>query len=779
MWSIFKLHPITYSLFPKKVTFGQTLRIYIRNTVANKKPLTMQIHRRTAAMLIAVFGIYFSVLAQTPRATLYVTVKNAKGETRKGLEVAISDKKAPATTLRAFTDDKGKSEFNVPRSITYTIKVDGKPAGEVVIPPTGLSTITKALTMEFVVPPVAKMDTIKFAPTDELKANETEGIGIINVHNGDDGIGGVKVTLVCAKINKAFVTYSGKDGAARMKLPLNNYYKIYTDDIEFTYPFNMPDIPYINKGLKIQYIPTHITETATGDTIIQNQNDITGATADRVYIYFTITEPDGKTLLANEPIYLNSVSGSKVYTAITNSAGRAKFLIPKDATYSVNFKYERDVDLLDLTLNKGYRTIEIDYSYLGSRNIEKFYDTAKRDKNGYLTEFMESKVKPHTIHSNYLEKTTTGYNLNLVDEDSYSKEVNSSPPSVTGNGLYISGGYYSRYFYGFDKGTGKNMWGVELADGGASASVSDSGVVLVITQSCTLYALDEKNGTPLWSKWLGSSMYSTPTVANGKVYAVYPDDLYTYGSKTKGDYVLVCFGLKKGDIQWQQRIGGNVSGSPVFANGKVYLSNKSGMVYAFDAAKGQEIAHKQLNPISPPTIVGNNLVIATEKTTGVKELGLYNATTLALVKKLPGSAALNKEADGSIAEMNDDEGRALAYKGNYYYALKQTVYCTDGTGKTLWSKPIGADCNTMPIVAGGKIVVADDAGKVQLLSPADGSVVKTYNLGKPIFSQPVVTSGVIYASTRKGTMVSYKTGDASLSGWAMWGGNAGHNTVVE
>ena len=742
----------------------------------------MLIHRKTAAILIAVLSIHFSALAQTPRATLYVTVKNAKGETRKGLEVSISDKKAPAAApLRSFTDDRGNCNFNVPRSVTYAIKVDGKAAGEVAVPATGGSSVTKSLVVEFSKPAVAtaKIDTIKFAVGEELKANETEGIGIINVGNGDEGVKGVKITLVSTKINKAFVTYSGDDGAARMKLPLNNDYKIYTDGIEFGHTFNMPDIPYINKGLKIQYIPTHITETATGDTIIQNQNDITGATADRVYIYFTITEPNGTTLLANEPIYLNSTKSTKVYTAITNSAGHAKFLIPKDAVYSVNFKYERDVDLLDLTQNKGYRTIEIDYSYLGSANIEKFYDTAKRDKNGFLTEFMVSEVKPHTIHTNYLEKTTTGYNLNLVDDASYSKEVSSSPPSVAGNNLFISGGYYSHYFYGFDKGTGKNLWGVELADGGASAAVSDSGVVLIITQSCTLYALDQIAGTPLWSKWLGSNMYSTPTVANGKVYAVYPDNLYTYGSDTKGDYVLVCFGLKKGDIQWQQRISGNVAGSPVYANGNVYLTNKTGMLYAFEGTKGKEIAKKQLNAISAPTVVGTNLVLATQKTTGVKELGMYNATTLALVKKLPGSAPMNKEGDGAIADMSNDEARALCYKGKYYYVLKQTVYCADATGNTVWSKPIGADCNTMPVVAGGKIVVADDAGKVQLLSPADGSVAKTYNLGSPIFSQPVVNNGVIYAATKKGTMVSHKTGDTSLNGWAMWGGNAGHNTVVE
>lgn len=34
---------------------------------------------RNAALLIVALGIHFSVLAQTPRATLYVTVKKRQG----------------------------------------------------------------------------------------------------------------------------------------------------------------------------------------------------------------------------------------------------------------------------------------------------------------------------------------------------------------------------------------------------------------------------------------------------------------------------------------------------------------------------------------------------------------------------------------------------------------------------------------------------------------------------------------------------------------------------
>lgn len=733
--------------------------------------------RLTAAICIAALVFVFPVLAQTPRATIYITVKNAKGETRKGLDISLADKKNPTTATRAFTDDKGKAEFYIPRSVTYIIKIEGKAAGEVMVPATGSSTVIKNITTEFA-PATAAMDTIKFMPGDVIKASETEGVAMVDVYShSDKPVPGVKITLVCKKLNKAFVAWSDEKGKARMRVPLNNDYKLYTDDIEFGNTFNMPDAPYITKGLRIQYIPTKISETASGDTIRQNQNDITEATADRVFIYFDITDPQGN-LLANEPVYLNMVNGTKVYTAQTSSAGRAKFLIPEGSSYTVNFKYERDVDLLDLTQRKGYRTIEIEYSYLGSANIENYYKEAKRDKNGFRTEFMSPEVKPHKIHSDYLEKTALGYNLKLTDGENTGSAVLSSPPAVSGSNLLISGGYYSRYFYGFDKNTGQNKWGVELADGGASASVSDSGVTLVITQSCTLYALDENTGKPLWTKWLGSSMYSTPTVANGKVYVVYPDNLMAYGTQEKGNYVLACFSLKKGDIIWQQRLDDNVLGSPVVANGKVYISTKAGSVYAI-GNDGKNVIHKNVKAISPPTIMGTNVLVSTSKDSKNKDLAMLSTTTLDMVKRLPGTSPVADDNGGAIADMSNDQGRALGYKGKAYYTAGATLYCVDATGKTLWSKPFTGGESAMPIVAGGKIVVATEQGLVHLFSPTDGALVNKYDAGNPIFSQPVIEDGVIYTGTKTGKMNAIKTGDKTLDGWAMWGGNAAHNTVIE
>ena len=43
------------------------------------------------------------------------------------------------------------------------------------------------------------------------------------------------------------------------------------------------------------------------------------------------------------------------------------------------------------------------------------------------------------------------------------------------------------------------------------------------------------------------------------------------------DYgVLTCIDAESGEVHWQQRIGGNYSASPVFADGRIYVQSEEG-----------------------------------------------------------------------------------------------------------------------------------------------------------------------------------------------------------
>lgn len=94
------------------------------------------------------------------------------------------------------------------------------------------------------------------------------------------------------------------------------------------------------------------------------------ATSSRVYVHFTIIDLNNYPL-ENEPVFLNIVDDSLVYTANSNEFGIAGFLLPKGKKYIVNLKYEKDIDILDYPYTPSLHRTEISYKYMGSENIEQ------------------------------------------------------------------------------------------------------------------------------------------------------------------------------------------------------------------------------------------------------------------------------------------------------------------------------------------------------------------------------------------------------------------------
>jgi len=79
-------------------------------------------------------------------------------------------------------------------------------------------------------------------------------------------------------------------------------------------------------------------------------------------------------------------------------------------------------------------------------------------------------------------------------------------PTIYKGKMYVSGGFKSKEYYCFDANTGKMVWGMDLVN----------------TESCTIFALNAKDGSHIWSHWLGDPLTSTPAIKDGYVYTSYP-----------------------------------------------------------------------------------------------------------------------------------------------------------------------------------------------------------------------------------------------------------------
>jgi outer membrane protein assembly factor BamB len=410
-------------------------------------------------------------------------------------------------------------------------------------------------------------------------------------------------------------------------------------------------------------------------------------------------------------------------------------------------------------------------------------------------------------------------------------------PAVYDGKVYVSGGFRSKEFYAFEAKTGKPIWSIAIDDDGPSSPVCDQGVCVFNTESCTVFAVDARTGKQLWSWWLGDPLTSSPTIAGGSVFTSYPSG-GTAGGKPApphASHVLAAFDLRTGRMQWQKWLDSDVMSAPVAAGDFVYVSTFGGTLMKLEQKTGNIRYALRARATSAPVVEfkqGRESMVFTRR--GDKERGVAEEMIVGTVDNDPqttfrsaprkaeyldealqadadyakagkandaangfgagapaaakASASLSNIGKGSVHTMQAHQGsRVLSIPGaarNVNTMGDEVVATNAQTGETVWSYKIGGDLRrtggalgTAPLYAGGSVIFATVAGQVVALDPQTGKVRKTYAVGSPVRSQPVVDDGWIYVGTEDGRLVAIDTGEKTLTGWPMWGGNAARSGI--
>lgn len=125
--------------------------------------------------------------------------------------------------------------------------------------------------------------------------------------------------------------------------------------------------------------------------------------------------------------------------------------------------------------------------------------------------------------------------------------------------------------------------------------------------------------------------------------------------------------------------------------------------------------------------------------------------------------------------------RPVVRGGRSFSAQNEVLQCLEAaTGRALWQLRLPEDKRsartlTPPSLAGDKLFFGTSRGEIGCAQASDGQLLWIYNAGSPILFQPAVMRGRVYFGTEDGCVFCLDTGDAGADGWAMWGGNAGHN----
>ena len=311
--------------------------------------------------------------------------------------------------------------------------------------------------------------------------------------------------------------------------------------------------------------------------------------------------------------------------------------------------------------------------------------------------------------------------------------------------------------HAFDAATGRQNWtvsfkakqyGASLFGGGVSF---DEGKVYVTTGLGEISALDAKDGTKKWSVKPAGPLRGSPTVAFGSVYAMTQDNqliavnaedgtgewnvsgatgqtgVFGVAAPSAGQGTVIA-GYSTGELTayryengrqlWTDALARtsiatsvssltDVDADPIIENGRVYALGQGGRMAAYELVSGQRIWELSLAGISTPAVAGDWIFTLTDE------------AKLLCIAKATGKVRWLTEL-GTFTNMKKQKGAAVYWtgpvlaNGKLWLANSQgnlvAASSADGTFQTV--AKIGAPVTLAPVVAGKTIYVLDDGGKI-------------------------------------------------------------------
>ena len=175
----------------------------------------------------------------------------------------------------------------------------------------------------------------------------------------------------------------------------------------------------------------------------------------------------------------------------------------------------------------------------------------------------------------------------------------------------ISVGAYRAAAY--DLESGNEVWRVRYDDGFSNVPrpVAGHGLVYIATgfQQPSLLAVrpdgtgDVTKTHVAWTAQRGAPLTPSPLIVGDELYMV--SDIG----------IASCVDAKTGQTHWQQRLGGNYSASPVFADGRIYFQNEEGVTTVIAPGKAfQKLATSQLDGamLASMAVAGGSIFIRTD-----------------------------------------------------------------------------------------------------------------------------------------------------------------------
>lgn len=308
---------------------------------------------------------------------------------------------------------------------------------------------------------------------------------------------------------------------------------------------------------------------------------------------------------------------------------------------------------------------------------------------------------------------------------------------------------------------GEGKWSVETtpedmdesAIGGGLGVEGDS--VYVTTGFGEVLSLDAANGKVKWRRNLFNPLRAAPTIAGGRVYAVSIDNQ------------LSALNAATGDVEWQHRgIAESATlmgaANPAVLGDSVVVAYGSGEIYDLRAENGRVAWSYGL---TSPTQIGALPAIA-----DIRGLPVVDHDRVYAISHSGRMAAIDHRSGDRSWEADIGGINTPVIAGDTVFILSndgQLVALSRNNGRIIWvqemqhlTDPQDHDSDpvywTGPVLAGGKLWLANSLGELVGFSPDDGQQAASVEIGSPVYVPPVIAGGVIYVVTDDGELVALR-----------------------
>ena len=258
--------------------------------------------------------------------------------------------------------------------------------------------------------------------------------------------------------------------------------------------------------------------------------------------------------------------------------------------------------------------------------------------------------------------------------------------------------------------------------------------------SGVLFAVNAKTGKRAWRFKSGRCVAATPALANGTVFQSFMNK-HPCNSKRKPGRLegeVIAFAAGFGQVRWRTRLG-PVESSPLVANGRVYVGDWRGRVYALDERTGRVrwtfAGDGRIK--GSLTLSGNRLYVGNYK----GYLYALDATTGKQIWR-----ARSQDRFGGRGQFYSTP--TAAYGRVYIGSTDGKVYSFGATsGELRWSQGTGDYVYSSPAVWRKKVYAGSYSGRFYAFDAATGDTIWEFDAGGEISGSPTILDGVVYFST--------------------------------